>query len=38
MFKRLFFLAGVVLALATAVSADIPFPPCTPSCAVAIGS
>ncbi|HTC33646.1 MAG TPA: hypothetical protein VK724_09750 [Bryobacteraceae bacterium] len=34
MFKRLFLLAGVVLALVTSVSADIPFPPCDPDCVV----
>jgi len=38
MFKRLFLLAGVVLALAMTVSADIPFPPCTPDCVVAAGA
>jgi hypothetical protein len=30
MLKKVFLLAGVALALATAVSACIPFPPCNP--------
>ena len=38
MLKRLLLLAGVAAALATAVSADIPYPPCIPNCAVAIPS
>jgi hypothetical protein len=34
MLKRLLILAGVALALVTAVSADIPIPPCAPFCAL----
>jgi len=30
MLKKVFLLAGVALALATAVNADIPWPPCDP--------
>jgi hypothetical protein len=37
MLKRVFLLAGVVLALITAASADIPTPPCNP-CLVDAGS
>jgi hypothetical protein len=33
MLKKIFLLAGVALALAATVSADIPIPPCDP-CAV----
>ena len=36
MLKRLFLLAGVALAMVTAVSAEIPIPPCDP-CIVTIG-
>ncbi len=35
MLKKLFLLAGVALALVTAVSADIPTPPCNP-CLIAV--
>lgn len=30
MLKKVFLLTGIALALATAVSAAIPWPPCTP--------
>ena len=36
MLKQIFLLAGVALALAATVSADIPIPPCDP-CIVATG-
>jgi hypothetical protein len=36
MLTKLFLLAGVALALATAVSAEIPIPPCDP-CMVSTG-
>ncbi len=36
MLKKMFLLAGVALALATVVSADIPIPPCDP-CTVSSG-
>lgn len=32
MIKRLLLLAGVMLAFVTAISADMPLPPCPPSC------
>jgi hypothetical protein len=35
MLKRLLLLAGAALALVTAVSADIPVPPCAPDCVLA---
>ncbi len=34
MLKRLLLVAAVALAMVTAVSADIPAPPCTPACVV----
>jgi hypothetical protein len=34
MLKRLLLLIGAALALATAGSATIPVPPCTPNCVV----
>ena len=37
MLKKLFLLAGVALAMVTAVSAEIPIPPCDP-CLVSTGS
>jgi hypothetical protein len=36
MLKKVFLLAGVALALATVVSAEIPIPPCDP-CMVSTG-
>ena len=36
MLKKIFLLAGVALALAATVSADIPIPPCDP-CIVGAG-
>jgi hypothetical protein len=32
MIKKLFLLAGMLLALGTMVSADVPLPPCDPKC------
>jgi hypothetical protein len=32
MMKRLLLLAGLLLALGSVVSADSPYPPCTPKC------
>ncbi len=32
MMRKLFLLAGLMLALGTIVSADIPLPPCDPHC------
>lgn len=34
--KKLLMLAGLILALATAVSADWPIPPCYPDCVVSM--
>jgi hypothetical protein len=33
--KKLFLLAGMLLALGTMVSADVPLPPCDPKCTLA---
>jgi len=38
MLKKVLLLSGAVLAMVTAVSADIPMPPCTPNCAIVIPS
>jgi len=38
MLKKLLLLAGVALAVVTSVSADIPYPPCSPDCVVSTGS
>lgn len=36
MMKRLVLLAAMVFALASAVSAEWPFPPCSPDCLVSV--
>lgn len=36
--KRLFLLAGLLLALGTIVSADIPVPPCDPDCTLTVST
>jgi hypothetical protein len=38
MIKKLILLAGMTLALAVTLSADIPTPPCWPSCLVSLSS
>ena len=35
MIKKLFLLAGLLLALGTIVSAEMPIPPCDPKCKLA---
>jgi hypothetical protein len=38
MLKKVLLLAGAVFLLASAVSAEIPYPPCAPDCANLISS
>jgi hypothetical protein len=38
MIKKLLLLAGITIVFTAVVSADMPFPPCAPGCAISVPS